>query len=68
MAVFHQVFKPDEIPLLFDAKQLASLLGVSESQARRIMARKDFKVTKISPRRYRIRREDFLEWLEKQSF
>ncbi|QQE78089.1 helix-turn-helix domain-containing protein [Alicyclobacillus sp. SO9] len=53
--------------MLFGAEKLAELLGIAESQARRIMAREDFKVTVISPRRYRIRREDFLDWLERQA-
>lgn len=60
------IYSTDEIPLLFGAKELAKLLGISESQARRIMARKDFKTVVISPRRYRIRRDDYLEWLERQ--
>lgn len=65
--ITHPVYKPEDIPLLFDARELAKILGVSISQARRIMARDDFKVTVISPRRYRIRREDLLDWLARQS-
>lgn len=61
------IYKPEDIPMLFGAKELAKFLGVSESQARRIMAREDFKVVVISPRRYRIRRDDFLSWLEHRS-
>lgn len=61
------VYTEEQIPLLFGARELAKLLGVSESQARRIMARSDFKTVVISPRRYRIRRDDYLDWLRRQS-
>ena len=56
-----------DIPRVFDCRGLATILGVSVSQARRIMAREDFRVTVISPRRHRILREDFEDWLRRQS-
>lgn len=59
--------KAEDIPAVFDCRGLAKILGVSVSQARRIMAREDFCVTVISQRRHRIRREDLEDWLSRQS-
>ncbi len=61
------IFQPGEWPEVFDAKELARILGVSESTARRYMARDDFPVTTLSPRIRRIRRDDLRKWLEKQT-
>lgn len=63
----HSTFEVKELPPVFDCKMLAKILGVSVGQAKRIMRREDFRVTVISPRRHRIRREDLEKWLEKQS-
>ncbi|MFD1675444.1 helix-turn-helix domain-containing protein [Alicyclobacillus fodiniaquatilis] len=63
----HSQFAVSDWPPLFDCKKLAEILGVSVSAAREIMRREDFRVTIISPRRHRIRREDLQAWLEKQS-
>lgn len=58
---------PAEWPPTFDYKGLAHILGVSTSQARRIMAREGFPVITLSPRVHRIRREDLWRWLGRQA-
>ncbi|MCL6592705.1 MAG: helix-turn-helix domain-containing protein [Alicyclobacillus sp.] len=57
----------EDIPLVFDCKFLAKILGVSVSTARTIMHQPGFPVMKFSARKHRIYRAKFLEWLERQS-
>lgn len=56
----------DEIPVVFDAKYLAKILGCSVSTARTIMNQPGFPVVRLSQRKHRIYRAAFLAWLERQ--
>lgn len=58
--------KLEDIPLVFDYKVLAKILGVSISTAQSIMRQDGFPVWRISNRMSRIYKKPFLEWLEKQ--
>lgn len=56
-----------QIPIVFDCKELQAILGISRSQAYQIMRQADFPVVEVSPRKHRIYRAAFLEWLERKS-
>lgn len=53
-----------DIPLVFDVKKLAEILGVSLSTAYVLMKRADFPVIYVTPTRRRIYRVQFLRWLD----
>lgn len=56
--------KMEEIPAVFDVQVLAQLLQCSVSTARTYMNRPGFPVWKITKRRHKIYREQFLRWVE----
>lgn len=56
-----------DIPVVFDRKVLAKLLGISLSAASNVMRKNGFPVVRVSPHRHRIYREAFFRWLESQS-
>lgn len=59
--------KVEEIPVVFDCKYLAKILGCSESTARTVMNQPGFPVLRLSARKHRIYREQFLAWLDRMS-
>ncbi|MCY0895517.1 MAG: helix-turn-helix domain-containing protein [Alicyclobacillaceae bacterium] len=59
--------KKQEIPIVFTCKELQEILGISRSHAYQIMRQGDFPVVEVSPRKHRIYREAFMEWLSNKS-
>ncbi|WP_206921875.1 DNA-binding protein [Alicyclobacillus suci] len=57
----------DDLPLVFDCKKLAEILGVSTFTARNIMHSPGFPVVIAGPRRHRIYKTAFIKWLEEQA-
>ncbi|MFB5192765.1 DNA-binding protein [Alicyclobacillus fastidiosus] len=57
----------DDIPVVFDCKKLAEILGVSTFTARTIMHQPGFPVVIAGPRRHRIYKPAFLQWIEEQA-
>lgn len=57
----------DDIPFVFDCKKLAEILDVSESTARTIMHSPGFPVRSVSPRKHRVYKGEFLDWLQGKS-
>ncbi len=55
----------DELPLFLNAKQVADLLGVSESSAYELMGEKEFPSVRIG-NRIIVPKEKFQEWIEKK--
>jgi len=64
---FQVTLRYQDIPVVFDRKVLAKLLGISLSAASNVMRRNGFPVVRVSPHRHRIYREAFFRWLESQS-
>jgi predicted DNA-binding transcriptional regulator AlpA len=56
-----------DIPVIFSCKELQTILGISRSQAYVLMRQADFPTVEISPRKRRIYRDDFLEWIENRT-
>jgi hypothetical protein len=57
----------DSLPEMFSCKELANFLGVSTFTAREIMHRPGFPIFIAGPRRHRIYKSLFIEWIEKEA-
>lgn len=57
-----------DIPFVFDYKVLAEVLGVSTFTARTIMNSDGFPLHKLSPRKHRIFKGEFLRWMNGERF
>ncbi|WP_375330556.1 helix-turn-helix domain-containing protein [Alicyclobacillus fastidiosus] len=58
----------DDIPFVFGCKELAEIMGVSKSTARRIMHDDGFPVHRISEKSHRIYKDQFLRWMNGERF
>lgn len=56
--------KYDLLPLIFDAKTVAEILGISLTAAYRLFDREDFPTLRTGLRRKLVTREAFFVWLE----
>ena len=57
----------DQLPVVMNVKDVAAVIGVSETTARNLMKREDFPSFFVTPSMRRVYREKFLEWLSKQT-
>lgn len=57
-----------DIPLVFDCKLLAEIMGVSATTARRMMHAEGFPLEVHGERSHRIYKRKFLAWLEGERF
>ena len=56
----------DEFPCFLNAKQVAALLGISQSSCYELMYSKDFPVTQIG-KRILVQKDKLIEWLNKNT-
>ncbi len=57
----------ENLPLFLDNEHVAKVLNITVDAANRLMRRDGFPSFQISPRRRRVRRDEFLAWVEKES-
>lgn len=58
--------KYDELPLIFNARDVADILGISLTAAYRLFDREDFPTIRTGMRRKLVSREAFFDWLKQQ--
>ena len=56
----------DELPCFLNAKQVANLLGISQSSCYELMNEPEFPVTYIGKRMV-VQKENLIEWLDKNT-
>lgn len=56
----------DELPCFLNAKQVAALLGISQSSCYALMSEPDFPVTHIGKRKL-VQKDKLIEWLNKNT-
>lgn len=56
----------DELPCFLNAKQVANLLGISQSSCYELMNSYDFPVTHIGKRKV-VQKDNLIEWLNKNT-
>jgi predicted DNA-binding transcriptional regulator AlpA len=56
----------DELPCFLNAKQVANLLGISQSSCYELMNSDNFPVTHIGKRKV-VQKENLIEWLNKNT-
>ena len=57
----------DTLPMVMNVKDVAAVLGVSETTARNVMKREDFPSFPVTKSMRRVYREKFIEWLNQQA-
>lgn len=56
----------NDLPDIFDVKQLKDYMGIGKEAAYALMHRKGFPVIKVGSKTYRVSKKGFEKWLEKQ--
>ena len=56
----------DELPCFLNEKQVADLLGISQSSCYELMSEPDYPVTHIGKRKV-VQKENLIEWLNKNT-
>lgn len=56
----------DDLPLILGASDVANILGISRAKAYQLFHRLDFPTLKLD-KRLLVRREQFFQWLDRQT-
>lgn len=59
--------QPADLPLLLTVADIQRILGLSKTSVGYLVHRKDFPLVQLSPRKYIIPRDRFLQWIDSQA-
>ena len=59
--------QPADLPLLLTVADIQRILGLSKTTVGYLVHQKDFPLVQLSPRKYIIPRDRFLQWLDAQA-
>jgi excisionase family DNA binding protein len=62
-----QVKKQEDYPLVLTVKEIQEILGIGRRVAYELMDQTDFPTVKIGNKLKRVNRDQFFEWLQRQS-
>lgn len=63
---YKRVTNPDTLPMVLTPLEIGDVLGLSRNRVYELMHSEDFPAFKIGKRLYRIRKDKFLAWLDKE--
>ena len=59
--------QPADLPLLLTVADIQRILGLSKTSVGYLVHRKDFPLVQLSPRKFIIPRDRFLQWIDSQA-
>lgn len=59
--------QPADLPLLLTVADIQRILGLSKTSVGYLVHQKDFPLVQLSPRKYIIPRDRFLQWIDAQA-
>lgn len=59
--------QPADLPLLLTVADIQRILGLSKTSVGYLVHQKDFPLVQLSPRKYIIPRDRFLQWIDSQA-
>lgn len=59
--------QPADLPLLLTVADIQRILGLSKTTVGYLVHQKDFPLVQLSPRKYIIPRDRFLQWIDSQA-
>lgn len=62
-----RVTNPDLLPMILTPLDIAGILGISRNKAYEYIHTAGFPVFKVGEKLYRVRKDKFLAWLDKES-
>lgn len=63
---YKRVTNPDALPMVLTPLEIGAVLGLSRNRVYELMHSKDFPAFKIGKKLYRIRKDKFLAWLDRE--
>lgn len=63
---YNRVTNADALPMVLTPLEIGDVLGLSRNRVYELMHSEDFPAFKIGKRLYRIRKDKFLAWLDKE--
>ncbi len=62
-----RVTNPDELPMILTPSDIADILGISRNRAYQYIHSTGFPCFKVGEKLYRIKKDKFLEWLDREN-